>query len=108
MWYERQWDNSPSKSQYIKVNPYRSKNGLQHGALAHTEQQAIKGPQKILVLNQSNGKTNGLIYIKNEKRETLMNHTNKQCTVLFKTIGSLKYMKVLILIVGSDYLHIIF
>ena len=27
---------SPSKSQFIKVNHYRSKYGLQHGALAHT------------------------------------------------------------------------
>ena len=36
--------------------------GLQHGALAHTEQQAIKGP-KITSVNHSNGKTNGLIYI---------------------------------------------
>ena len=36
--------------------------GLQHGALAHTEQQAIKGPE-ITSVNLSNGKTNGLIYI---------------------------------------------
>ena len=28
-----------------KVNHYRSMYGLQHGALAHTEQQAIKGPK---------------------------------------------------------------
>ena len=31
-------------NQFIKVNHYRSMYGLQHGALAHTEQQAIKGP----------------------------------------------------------------
>ena len=43
MWYECQWDNSPSKSQFVKVNHYRSNEGLQHGALAHSEQQAIKG-----------------------------------------------------------------
>ena len=41
MWYECQWDNSPSKSQFIKVNHYESMYGLQHGALAHTEQQAL-------------------------------------------------------------------
>ena len=34
MWYECQWDNSPSKSQFTKVNHYRSRYGLQHGALA--------------------------------------------------------------------------
>ena len=28
----------------LKVNHYRSRYGLQHGAYAHTEQQAIKGP----------------------------------------------------------------
>ena len=30
---------------FKKVNHYRSMYGLQHGALAHTEQQAIKGPK---------------------------------------------------------------
>ena len=45
MWYECQRDNSPSKSQFIKVNRYRSKYGLQHEALGHTQQQAIKGPK---------------------------------------------------------------
>ena len=29
----------------IKVKQYRSMYGLQHGALAHTEQQSIKGPK---------------------------------------------------------------
>ena len=33
MWYECQRYNSPSKSQFVKVNHYRSKYGLQHGAL---------------------------------------------------------------------------
>ena len=46
LWYECQLDNSPSKSQFIKVNHYRSRYGLQHGALAQTEQQAIKGSKK--------------------------------------------------------------
>ena len=41
MWYEDQWDNSPSKSWFVKVNQYRSKYGLQHGALAHNKQQAF-------------------------------------------------------------------
>ena len=49
MWYECQWDNSLSKSQFIKVNNYRWKYGLQsQGALAHTEQQALKGHKKIM------------------------------------------------------------
>ena len=48
MWYECQLANSPSKSQFLKVNHYRSKYGLQHGALDHIEQQAIKGPPKWL------------------------------------------------------------
>ena len=47
MWYECQWDNSPSKSQFVKVNYYRSMYGLQHGAFAHTKQQAIKEGRKI-------------------------------------------------------------
>ena len=45
MWYECQWVNSPSKSQFIKVNHYRLKYGLQHRALAHTAQQGIKSPK---------------------------------------------------------------
>ena len=30
-------------SEFVRVNNYRSKYGLQHGALGHTEQQDIKG-----------------------------------------------------------------
>ena len=45
MWYECPWDNTPSESQFIKVNHYSSSYSIQHGALAHTEQQAIKGPK---------------------------------------------------------------
>ena len=41
MWYEWQLENSPSKSLFVKVNHHRPKYGLQHGALAHTEQQTI-------------------------------------------------------------------
>ena len=44
MWYESQIDNSRSKSQFIKVNHYRSRYDLQHRAKSHTEQQAKKGP----------------------------------------------------------------
>ena len=40
MW---QWDNSQNESQFIKVYLYTSKYGLQHGVLAHTEQQVING-----------------------------------------------------------------
>ena len=34
MWYDHecQSDNSPSKSQFVKANLYRSKYSLQHGA----------------------------------------------------------------------------
>ena len=67
MWYECQWDNSQSKSQFIKVNHFRSKYGLQHGALAHNEQQAIKGPKMTSV--KPFKWDNGLIHIKNEKWE---------------------------------------
>ena len=44
MLYECKWDNYPSKSQFIKVNHYRSRYCLKHGA--HTELQAIKGSKK--------------------------------------------------------------
>jgi len=45
MWYESQCqkDNSLSKLKFIKDH-YRSRYGLQHGTLAHTEQPAIKVP----------------------------------------------------------------
>lgn len=53
---------------------------LQHRALTHTEQQATKG-QKLTSVKQHEQfkrKTKRLIYRKNEKRETFMNHTNKR------------------------------
>ena len=53
MWYECQWDNSTFKSQIVKVNHYRSKYGLLHRALAHTEQQPIKGPKNELCLKKN-------------------------------------------------------
>ena len=48
--------------------------GLQHGALAHTEQQAIKGPKitSVKPFKRSN------LYKKNEKRETRINYINKR------------------------------
>ena len=57
MW---QWDNSPSESQFIKVDHYTSKYGLQHGVLAHTEQQVIKG-SSVKPFKREN---KGAIYIK--------------------------------------------
>ena len=42
--------------------------GLQHGALAHTEQQAIKGP-KITSVKPFKRETNGLIYINKTRNE---------------------------------------
>ena len=57
--------------------------GLQRGALTHKEQQAIKGP-KITSVNHSNGKINGLIYIKNEKRETRIHYINKRQLLYFR------------------------
>ena len=65
--YECQWDNSSSKSQFIKVNHYRSKYGLLYGALAHTEQQAIKGSKNYGCKNIQTGKPTvlSILYNKN-------------------------------------------
>ena len=52
MWFECHRDNSPSKSQFVKVNHYRSRYGRHHGALAHTEQQALKDPQNITTVKK--------------------------------------------------------
>ena len=43
MWYEFQWDNSPSKSQYVKSKQLNVKVRPSTRSLAHTKQQAIKG-----------------------------------------------------------------
>ena len=53
--------------------------GVQHGALAHTEQQAIKGPKitSVKPFKQENQWSN-LYKKKNEKRETRINYINKQ------------------------------
>ena len=63
-------------SQFIKVNHYRSRYGLQHGALAHTEQKAIKGPTNyysVKPFKRENQRSN--LY---KKRETRMNYINRR------------------------------
>ena len=56
--------------------------GLQHGELAHTEQQAIKGPKitSVKPFKRENRRSN--LNKKNEKRETRINYINKDnyCT----------------------------
>ena len=51
--------------------------GLRHGALAHTEQQAIKGPKitSVLPFKRENQRSN--LY-KIRKRETRINYINKR------------------------------
>ena len=51
--------------------------GLQHGALAHTEQQTIKGPKITSVKPFKRENQRSYLY-KNEKRETRMNYINKR------------------------------
>ena len=51
--------------------------GLQHGALAHTEQQAIKGPKITIVKSFKRENQRSNLY-KNEKRETRINYINKR------------------------------
>ena len=55
---------------FKKVNHYRSMYGLQHGALAHTEQQAIKGPKitSVKPFKRENQRSN-LYQIKNTRNE---------------------------------------
>ena len=52
--------------------------GLQHGALAHTEQQAIKGPKitSVKPFKRENQRSN--LYKQNEKRETRIYYINKR------------------------------
>ena len=52
--------------------------GLQHGALAHTEQKARKDPQitSVKPFKRENQPSN--LYKKNEKRETRINYINKR------------------------------
>ena len=49
--------------------------GLQHGALVHTEQQAIKGPKitSVKPFKRENQRSNLYKIKKNEKRETRIN-----------------------------------
>ena len=55
--------------------------GLQHGASAHTKQQAIKGPKitSVKPFKRENQWSNlyEFFFKKNEKRETLINYINK-------------------------------
>ena len=52
--------------------------GLQHGALAHTEQQAIKGPKitSVKPFKRENQRSN--LYKQNEKRKTRIYYINKR------------------------------
>ena len=66
-------------SKFAIVNHYRSKYGLQHGTLAHTKQQAIKGPKNeygsVKPFKQENQRFN--LYII-EKQETLLQTTTTE------------------------------
>ena len=52
--------------------------GLQHGALAHTEQQVIKGPKITSVKPLKRGNQGSNQYKKKQKRETRINYMNKR------------------------------
>ena len=53
--------------------------GLQHGALGHIEQQAIKGPKITSVKPFKREKQRSNLYkIKKQKRETHINYINKR------------------------------
>ena len=66
-----------SKSQFVKLKHYRSKYGFQHGALAHTEQQAIKD-QKMTSLKPF--KREDQRYNQYKKRETRNTYVPHQQT----------------------------
>ena len=53
--------------------------GFQHGALAHIEQQAIKGPKitRVKPFKRANQGSNLYINMINEKREKHINYKNK-------------------------------
>ena len=61
--------------------------GLQHGALAHTGQQAIKGPKITNIKPFKREKQRSNLYKTNEKRETRINYLNKR-QVLYITFLS--------------------
>ena len=77
----------PSKQQFKKVNHYRSMYGLQHRALAHTEQQAIKGLKitSVKPFKRKNQRSN--LYKKRETRNTYKLH--KQTTTTLHQIPDL-------------------
>ena len=66
MLYECHGDASPSKSQFINVSYYKSRYGLQHGALAHTKQQASKGPKVTSVKLLKQEKQRAILYHKDD------------------------------------------
>ena len=80
MRHECQWDSSPSKSKFVKVNHYRPKYGLQHGFLAHTEQQALKGLKMTSVKASKQEKQRSNIYKKRETRNTYETHQQTTTT----------------------------
>ena len=59
----------------MTVNHYKSRYGVQHGALTHTEQQAIKG-QKDTNVKPFKWEKQLPNLFKNEKRETVIKHIN--------------------------------
>ena len=71
----------PSQS-FINVNKYRSKYGLQHGAMTNTKQQAIKGPNITSVKPFKGENQRSNLY---KKRETLMNLINKLLNIRILT-----------------------
>ena len=68
---------------FKKVNHYRSMYGLQHGALVHTEQQAIKGPKitSVKPFKLENQRSNLYKKKKRETRNTYRLHKQTTTTV---------------------------
>ena len=64
--------NETTLHPFIKVNHYRSKYGLQHGAFTHNEQHAIKGPTSVNPFKRENQRSN--LYKKQETRNTYKPH----------------------------------
>ena len=74
-------DTTLSKSQFIKVKDYRVRYGLQHGALSHTKQQAIKCPQKDTSVKPfKREKQWSYLYKKREMRNTYEPHQQMTTT----------------------------
>ena len=80
MKYDCQSDNSQSKSQFVKINHYRSKYGHQHRALVHTEKQAIKGPKMTSVKSFQQDNHQPYLYQKRENINTYESHHQTTAT----------------------------